>query len=148
MATLKYRLNRKNSSGGYDTIHYETSSNIVMRSNGESVEVALARADSHENNRSNPHGITPSQIGALPSEPQFIEMKSSTPFIDFHFNNSDADYTSRIIEDQQSSLNVNNVRCNSDKNVAVAQARNIRAQTSDPGAGSSLTTGEILLIYE
>ena len=33
-------------------------------------------------------------------------------------------------------------------NLTTAQVRNIRAQTSDPGAGSSLTTGQILLIYE
>jgi len=26
--------------------------------------------------------------------------------------------------------------------------RNIKAQTTDPGAGSSLTTGQILLVYE
>lgn len=42
MATLKYRLNRKNASGTYDTIHYETSSNIVMRPSGRTVEQDLA----------------------------------------------------------------------------------------------------------
>ena len=42
MVTLKYRLNRKNASGSYDTIHYETSSNIVMRPSGRSVEQDLA----------------------------------------------------------------------------------------------------------
>lgn len=42
MATLKYCLNRKNASGTYDTIHYETSSNIVMRPSGRSVEQDLA----------------------------------------------------------------------------------------------------------
>ena len=41
MATLKYRLNRKNSSGSYDTIHYETSSNIVLRPSGRTVEQDL-----------------------------------------------------------------------------------------------------------
>ena len=41
MATLKYRLNRKNASGTYDTIHYETSSNIVMRPSGRTVEQDL-----------------------------------------------------------------------------------------------------------
>ena len=42
MPILKYRLNRKNASGSYDTIHYETSSNIVMRPSGRSVEQDLA----------------------------------------------------------------------------------------------------------
>lgn len=42
MATLKQRLHRKNSSGTYDTIHYETSSDVVMRPSGRSVEQDLA----------------------------------------------------------------------------------------------------------
>lgn len=41
MAILKFRLNRKNASGTYDTIHYETSSNIVMRPSGRTVEQDL-----------------------------------------------------------------------------------------------------------
>ena len=40
--TLKYRLHRKNEFGTYDTIHYETSSNIVMRPSGRTVEQDLA----------------------------------------------------------------------------------------------------------
>ena len=42
MATLKQRLHRKNSAGTYDTIHYETSSDVVMRPSGRSVEQDLA----------------------------------------------------------------------------------------------------------
>lgn len=38
MATLKQRLNRKNSSGTYDTVHLETSSEVVKRPSGETVE--------------------------------------------------------------------------------------------------------------
>ena len=38
---MKYRLNRKNASGTYDTIHYETSSNIVLRPSGRTVEQDL-----------------------------------------------------------------------------------------------------------
>lgn len=41
MATLKQRLHRKNSAGTYDTIHYETSSDVVMRPSGRSVEQDL-----------------------------------------------------------------------------------------------------------
>ena len=41
MSIKKFRLNRKNSSGSYDTIHYETSSNIVMRPDGSTVEESL-----------------------------------------------------------------------------------------------------------
>ena len=41
MATLKERLNRKNSLGGYDTIYLETSSDLVKRPDGSTVESAL-----------------------------------------------------------------------------------------------------------
>ena len=38
MATLLYRLNRKNSEGSYDTIHYETSATVVLRPNQMTAE--------------------------------------------------------------------------------------------------------------
>lgn len=41
MATLKQRVHRKNSSGSYDTIYYETSSEVVIRPDGSTVEEAL-----------------------------------------------------------------------------------------------------------
>lgn len=41
MATLSYRKHRLNASGEYDTIYTETSSEIVMRPNGSSVESAI-----------------------------------------------------------------------------------------------------------
>ena len=41
MATLKQRLNRKNSSGTYDTVHLETSSEVVKRPSGTTVESDL-----------------------------------------------------------------------------------------------------------
>ena len=42
MATLKQRLHRKNSSGTYDTVHLETSSSLVVRPSGNTVEADLA----------------------------------------------------------------------------------------------------------
>lgn len=39
---------------------------------------------------------------------QNIELKFSTPFIDFHYNYSTKDYTSRIIEDGEGRLSINN----------------------------------------
>ena len=41
MSILKYRLNRKNSSGSYDVIHYESSSNIILRPDSTTVEQGL-----------------------------------------------------------------------------------------------------------
>ena len=63
MATLKYRLNRKNASGTYDTIHYETSSNIVMRPSGRTVEQDLADFLPRSQNDDNvPQSLTHGQI--------------------------------------------------------------------------------------
>ena len=41
MATMKQRLHRKNSSNVYDTIHLESSSDIILRSNGIVLENSL-----------------------------------------------------------------------------------------------------------
>ena len=42
-----------------------------------------------------------------------LELYFSTPFIDFHFNNSNKDFTSRIIESKESVLSINGVTCSS-----------------------------------
>lgn len=42
-----------------------------------------------------------------------LELYAAKPFIDFHFGDSGADYTSRIIELESGKLNVNGVVCNS-----------------------------------
>lgn len=41
MAVLKQRLHRKNASGSYDTVHLETSSEVVVRPDGTTVEASL-----------------------------------------------------------------------------------------------------------
>jgi len=59
MATLKQRLYKKNASGGYDTIHLETSASAVLMSNGTTVEAAVnGKAASN-------HTHTAAQVGAL-----------------------------------------------------------------------------------
>lgn len=42
-----------------------------------------------------------------------VELYGATPFIDFHFNNSNKDFTSRIIESKESVLSINGVTCSS-----------------------------------
>ena len=41
MATLKQRLHKKNSSGTYDVVYLETSSEVVKRPDGTTVEASL-----------------------------------------------------------------------------------------------------------
>lgn len=44
-----------------------------------------------------------------------IEISNGTPYIDFHYNASSADYTSRIIENSQGSLSVNGLDIHNDR---------------------------------
>ena len=56
MANIAYRRKRKNNTGSYDTVYYETDSRIVIRPNGESVEDSLKKTIlSSEKNQ--PNGI-------------------------------------------------------------------------------------------
>ena len=144
MATLRYRLNRKNESGTYDTIHYETSANIVLRSDGTTVETALQNCDSHIDNKNNPHGVTPSQIGAAASSHTHAASDTTSgTFAAARIPNLAA---SKIIAGTLAGRVLANASAVS--TVGTTQVRNIKAQASDPGAGSSLTTGDILLVYE
>ena len=72
-------------------------------------------------------------------------------YIDFHYNGSAADYTSRIIESASGKINIsakNGVEV-SNPSVGSSRVRNIQASTTDLTAGSSaLTTGNIYLVYE
>ena len=75
MATRKYRLNRRNSDGTYDVIHYETSSNIVMRPDGSTVEESLLNSDL-------PSGIIAMWSGvadAIPSGCLLCDGSNNTP---------------------------------------------------------------------
>lgn len=153
MAILKQRLNRKNSSGSYDTIYLETIATVVKMSETDSTTVATAinnrlplsggtltgnltgqyiigtwlkttevtdktgdfatidsegwiykRTASEVNNdiiRGNP--IMPTIIELFPGK-----SAEHGGYIDFHYNNSAEDYTSRIMEIPKGSIKYNN----------------------------------------
>ena len=63
MATLKQRLNRKNSSGTYDTVHLETSSEVVKRPSGTTVESDLTNyLPKVQNSDSVPESLSSGQL--------------------------------------------------------------------------------------
>lgn len=85
MAVIKQRLNYKTGDGTYRTVHLETSSDVVMRPDGTSIETALVSMNAtidgkanashthtditnlintHAGKKDNPHGVTAAQVGA------------------------------------------------------------------------------------
>lgn len=98
--------------------------------------------------------LTPDGIGALPMNPASIELfppsgASHGGFIDFHFNRSSADYTSRIIENGQGIITIDAILGVNNPPPTSALVRTIYAGTSAMTSGSSeLTSGAIYLQYE
>ena len=85
-----------------------------------------------------------------PSAIEFSNASGHGGYIDFHFNNSTADNTSRIIEDASGQLTaIANFRVRNDTNYTTAKCRNIYANTTTMTAGSSsLANGTIYLQYK
>lgn len=90
MATLKQRLNSKNVSGAYDTIHLETSSDLVKRSDGSTIEATLANLTAEMNGKaSTNHTHTVEQVGAaaashIHTKSQITDFPSSMPASDVY----------------------------------------------------------------
>lgn len=81
MAVLRQRLNRKNAAGSYDKVHLETSSEIVVRPDGNNVESSLTditqqvqQVTTIVNNGVEPgsHAATHSSTGKDPITPESI----------------------------------------------------------------------------
>jgi hypothetical protein len=78
-----------------------------------------------------------------------IELSGTTPYIDFHFGNSAADYTSRLVEAASGVLSINSLKAGIITDLGTSQGRNIYAGTTDMTAGSSaLATGSLYVMHE
>lgn len=94
-----------------------------------SAQAVQANLNSHTNNKSNPHGVTPSQIGAAASS----------------HNHSASEITSGTLSSSRGGTGQTTLT----PAVSSMGVRKIYAGTSDMTAGSSsLTTGMIYLVYE
>lgn len=88
--------------------------------------------------------LTPLSIELTPSA-----SSNNGGYIDFHWNGSDADYTSRIIENASGSLYMGAQVEVANPPMGYSRVRNINAGTTDLVAGSTaLTTGAIYIVYE
>lgn len=115
MAILKQRLNRKNSSGTYDTIYLETAATVVKMSESDStklsdkissMDTAIAGKQpkgSYAAANHNHNGVyQPAGSYAKPTDiPAALRGEYGTPlemgkYIDFHTINSTADYDARL----------------------------------------------------
>ena len=126
MATLKQRLHRKNASGTYDTIYFETSADLItgtlsVTQGGTGATTAAAA-------RTN-LGITPANIGAAAS--------------------SHTHAASNITSGTLSAARGGTGQTTLTPAVTTKALRAIYAGTSDMTAGSTkLTTGTVYLVYE
>lgn len=115
MAILKQRLNRKNSSGTYDTIYLETIATVVKMSESDStklsdkissMDTAIAGKQpkgSYAASNHNHNGVyQPAGSYAKPTDiPAALRGEYGTPlemgkYIDFHTINSTTDYDARL----------------------------------------------------
>lgn len=89
--------------------------------------------------------ISPAALELTPSS----SSANNGGYIDFHWNGSTSDYTSRIIENTSGSLYLEAVVGVKNSALGLSCVRNIHAGTYDLTAGSTaLTTGTIYLMYE
>ena len=93
----------------------------------------------------------------LPASNAYFEFNGTTSssghggYLDFHFNGSTADYTSRIIESASGTLTVsNNLVVGAGTNYTTNKVRNSVFTTTDPGANASTShaNGSIICVYE
>lgn len=88
--------------------------------------------------------LTPLSIELTPSA-----SSNNGGYIDFHFNGSTSDYTSRIIENASGSLYMGAQVEVVNPPMGYSRVRNINAGTTDLVAGyTALTTGAIFIVYE
>lgn len=150
MATLKQRLHRKNSSGTYDTVHLETSADLIVGS------VAIANGGTGATTAANARtnlGITPGNIGAAASshthdDRYFTESEMNTK-LNAKANSSHTHSADNITSGTLPAERGGTGQTTLGPAVETPGVRHIYAGTADMTAGSTaLATGKIYLVYQ
>lgn len=82
MATLKQRLHRKNAAGTFDTVHLESSSDLILRPSGRTVEQDLADyLPQVQNNDNVPQTLTFGKLVITPSGVVYCGSNPDPPLI-------------------------------------------------------------------
>ncbi len=84
-----------------DTIDYQVSSNTQIPGGKPAI---YTYKDSSANNKVDIYGDL--DVDGKITNAKSIEVSNTTPYIDFHYNNSSSDYTSRIIESSSGTLSI------------------------------------------
>ena len=160
MATVVYRKHRKLPDGSYETVHCETSSGVVLRPDGTTVEQGLTNISNSLNS------YLPKTGGQLTGAVTFANSTLNLVGDDCYLGDQDvggcvcikgnnAETGLRFIGYSNAGTN-NTIRYNEGHGLYVqgtvepgyATLKNIQGSTSDIGAGASLSTGYIYLVYE
>ena len=143
MATLKQRLHRKNSSGTYDTIHLETSADLIVGTLGiahggtGAVDAATARTNLGAAASSHTH-----------DDRYFTESEMNTK-LNAKANSSHTHSANNITSGTLPAERGGTGQTTLGPAVETPGVRHIYAGTADITAGSTaLTTGKIYLVYQ
>ena len=112
MATLKQRVHRMNSSGSYDTVHYETSSDLVLRPSGRTVEQDLTdylpkvqNSDTAPSSLSAGSILTGNTLAWIGLNNKILELKKSSDIdITRGYSSSTTSLASRTIDESSISV--------------------------------------------
>lgn len=160
--------NVPNKSTNNQTPTYTAATTLAGLTSGEKLSVAMGKIAkaitdliSHIANKDNPHSVTAAQAGAATADhnhsgqsisPAAIELfpgasAGNGGYIDFHYNNSSADYTSRFIESPSGKVKLNGNTIFTTANIIALLNVNVTFENGIATyENSAITTGSVTFV--
>lgn len=160
--------NVPNKSTNNQTPTYTAATTLAGLTSGEKLSVAMGKIAkaitdliSHIANKDNPHSVTAAQAGAATADhnhsgqsisPAAIELfpgasAGNGGYIDFHYNNSSADYTSRLIESPSGKVKLNGNTIFTTANIIALLNVNVTFENGIATyENSAITTGSVTFV--